>query len=78
MTDALWWLNHLWVLFAGVGGWLMKTMWDAVQELKRDLHDLEVELPREYVAKVDLTSMLSEIKQALIRIEARLDEKADK
>lgn len=78
MDSSLWWLEHLWVLFVGIGGWLMKTMWDAVQELKRDLHDLEVELPREYVAKVDLTSMLSEIKQALIRIEARLDEKADK
>lgn len=76
--DALWWLEHLWVAFVGLGGWLLKSMWDAVQELKTDLHDLEVELPKQYVAKVDLAPVLAEIKQALIRIETRLDEKADK
>jgi hypothetical protein len=76
--DAMWWLNHLWVLLACIGGWLLRTVWDAVQELKKDLHELEVELPQHYVTKADLAPMLMDIKQALVRIEARLDEKADK
>jgi hypothetical protein len=76
--DALWWLNHLWVLFVAVGGWLLKTIWDAVQELKRDLHTLEVELPERYVSKVDLAPILSDIKATLLRIETRMDTKADK
>ena len=76
--DALWFLDRLWILFAAVGGWLLKSMWTAVQELKRDLHELEVDLPKSYVSKVDLAPLLADIKSALQRIETRLDEKADK
>lgn len=76
--DALWWLDKIWVVFVAVGGWLLKSMWDAVQELKRDLHALEVELPERYVSKVDLAPILTDIKATLMRIENRLDQKADK
>lgn len=65
------------VVFATVG-WLVRMLWEAVQELKRDLRDLEVKLPEEYVRKNDLTEILRRIDATLERIEKKLDAKVDK
>lgn len=65
------------VVFAAVG-WLVRMLWEAVQELKRDLRDLEVKLPEEYVRKNDLTEILRRIDATLERIEKKLDAKVDK
>jgi len=59
-------------------GWLAREIWGAVKELRRDLHDLEVNLPREYVQKVDLDKRMERIEQMFQRIEDRLEGKADK
>lgn len=64
-------------VFAAVG-WFVRMLWEAVQELKRDLRDLEVKLPEEYVRKNDLTEILRRIDSALERIEKKLDAKVDK
>jgi hypothetical protein len=61
-----------------VAGWFAKQVWGAVQYLKRDLKDLEVKLPVEYVRKDDLSEMMGRIYQILDRIERKLDGKADK
>lgn len=65
------------VIFAA-GGWFVRQVWEAVQELKGDLRDLEVKLPEEYVRKHDLTEILRRIDSTLARIENKLDAKADK
>lgn len=59
-------------------GWFVRMLWEAVQELKRDLRNLEVKLPSEYVKKDDLAIVLDRIYQILDRIERKLDDKADK
>lgn len=69
--------------------WFATTIWNAVQVLKEDLKELEVNLPKEYVAKVDYKEDLRALKQEmrdgftkidhmLDQIWAALSEKADK
>ena len=55
-------------------GWFARQIWDAVKELRRDLHKIEVDLPRNYVRRDDL----GEIKSLIQKIFDRLDQKADK
>lgn len=48
-------------LFAGFGaaiGWILKVVWDAIQELKRDLRDME----KDAVRKDDFKDIIKEIK----------------
>ena len=61
-----------------VVGWLAREIWGAVKELRRDLHDLEINLPKEYVQKIDLDKRMERIEQMFQRIEDRLEGKADK
>ena len=49
-----------WV-FAGSGaafGWVLKVVWDAIQELKRDLREME----KDVVRKDDFKDIIKEIK----------------
>jgi len=59
-------------------GWFARQLWDAVQELKQDVKQIEVDLPTHYVRKEDLESRLDRIEASLNRIFERLDHKADK
>jgi len=61
-----------------VVGWLAREIWGAVKELRKDLHDLEVGLPKEYVQKVDLDKRMEHIEQMFQRIYDKLEAKADK
>lgn len=57
-----------------VAGWFARQIWDAMKELRRDLHKIEVALPRDYVRKDDL----GEIKAMIQKIFDKLDGKVDK
>jgi hypothetical protein len=59
-------------------GWFARQLWDAVKELRRDLHALEVQLPVVYVTKSDHESTMNKIEHMFQRIFDKLDEKADK
>lgn len=59
-------------------GWLGKSLWDAVANLKDDLKDLEIALPNDYVKKVDIEARLDKIDIILDKIFDRLEHKADK
>ena len=59
-------------------GWFARQMWDAVQELKRDLSDLEVKLPTHYIRKDEFSERWVEVLSSLRRIENKLDTKMDK
>ena len=61
-----------------IGGWFVRQMWDAVQNLKDDLKKIEVELPTNYVRKSDLDSRLDKLELLLDRIFEKLDNKVDK
>jgi hypothetical protein len=63
---------------ATVFGWFGRTLWGAVQDLKKDLSDLQRHLPENYVAKQDFQRSEDRIVSILNRIEAKIDSKADK
>ena len=60
-----------WV-FAGAGaafGWVLKVIWDAIQELKRDLRDME----KDAVRKDDFKDIIKEIKDDMKDGFAKID-----
>jgi hypothetical protein len=65
------------LILAGIGWWA-RVIWDSVQKLKDDLHELEVDLPKSYVSKSDLDKRMQHIEDMFQRIYDKLDGKADK
>lgn len=69
-------------LAIGVGGWLARQLWDSVQRLKDDLHQLEVKLPHNYVKRDEFRDVLKEIRDIQTEIFRKIDDlrkdKADK
>ena len=61
-----------------LSGWILRTIWDAVNDLKKDLQDLERNLPDTYVRRDDYRDDMNEIKEILHKIFDRLENKADK
>lgn len=65
------------IILAGIGWWA-RMIWESVQKLKDDLHELEVDLPKTYVSKNDLDKRMQHIEDMFQRIYDKLDGKADK
>ena len=61
-----------------VGGWFARELWGAVKDLGKDLHTLEVDLPKTYVSKLDMDKRMDHIEDMFKRIYDKLDGKADK
>ena len=59
-------------------GWFARQIWDSVAELRRDVHQIEVDLPSNYVKKVDIEARFDRLENILERIFDRLETKADK
>jgi len=70
--------NIVVVAVLGCVGWFARQLWDAIQSLKDDLKSIEVELPTQYVRKVDIESRFDKLESILEKIFDRLDRKADK
>jgi cobalamin biosynthesis Co2+ chelatase CbiK len=65
------------LIFLGAG-WFLRQLWDAVERLKQDLHELERELPVMYVRRDEYTEIMRDIKEMFNKINDKLDNKADK
>lgn len=59
-------------------GWFLNELWRAVKDLRSDLHEIEAELPKEYVLKVDLDKRMEHIENMFQRIYDKIDGKVDK
>ncbi len=59
-------------------GWFARILWEAVQSLKSDVHQIEVDLPINYVRKDDMDKRMDHIEDMFKRIYDKLDGKADK
>lgn len=68
------------ILGSGVAviGWLARTLWDAVQTLRKDLSSLREEIAGDRVHKDDFKELSQSIMRKLDKIEDKLDRKADK
>lgn len=56
-------------VLAGLIGAFVKVLWDAVTELKNDLHKIEVGIVRDFVSKDEVAQIFSELMRKLERIE---------
>ena len=65
-------------LACGVLGWLAREMYSALQALRRDLGQLEVQLTRDYVRYDRLQDAFKPVLDALTEIKHTLQGKADK
>lgn len=65
------------IILAGIGWWA-RVIWDSLQKLKEDLHQVEVDLPKTYVSKDDFNKTMRHIEDMFQRIYDKLDNKADK
>jgi hypothetical protein len=75
------WRDFLLLIFGFAGsvvGWFTKTLWDAVQKLRKDLDDLRVHIAEAYVTKIDLTILKQEIHDRFDRLERLITGKQDK
>ena len=70
--------NIVVVAVLACAGWFARQLWDAIQSLKDDLKNLEIELPTTYVRKVDIESRFDKLEAILNRLFEKLDHKADK
>jgi len=71
-------INIVTVAAIGSGGWFARELWGAVKDLRKDLHDIEIDLPKSYVSKLDLDKRMDHIETMFQRIYDKLDGKADK
>ena len=71
-------MNLVSVAAIGSGGWFAREIWGAVKELRKDLHEIEVDLPKSYVSKSDMDKRMDHIEDMFKRIYDKLDGKADK
>lgn len=66
----------------GVGlaalGWFARQLWEAVKELRGDLHRIEADLPKTYVMRSELDKRMDHIENMFQRIYDKLEGKADK
>ena len=59
-------------------GWFARQLWDAVQSLKEDMKQLEVDLPTHYVRKDELKERFDKLEAMLNRLFEKIDGKVDK
>lgn len=62
----------------GLGGWMLKLIWDAIRDLKVDLRELNKEVHEDFARRDDFKEAVQEIKEMLAKIFDKLDGKADK
>lgn len=61
-----------------LGGWMLKVIWDAITDLKRDVKELNQEIHTDFLRKDDYRDDINEIKGMLGKIFDKLEKKADK
>ena len=65
------------VIVAGIG-WFARELWGAVAELRRDVKQIEVDLPTNYMRRDEFKEGLNEIKLILNEIFRKIDDLRDK
>lgn len=46
-----------------LGGWVLKVIWDAIVELKKDLRQMDVKMHEDFVRRDDFKEAVGEIKR---------------
>jgi hypothetical protein len=59
-------------------GWFAREIWTALAELRKDIHKIEIDLPRNYTRRDEHQASMDRIEEMFRRIFDKLDEKQDK
>lgn len=81
MMDAQALFNAVITLLGIFAGFLLKSTYDAIRELRQSdghLHERINAIPSTYARRDDVMHIVGDIKSILVRIEDKLDNKADK
>ena len=65
-------------IIIAVGGWLGRELWEAVTQLRADLHKIEVDLPSNYLRRDEFSEGMKEIRELFGKVFEKLDGKVDK
>lgn len=71
---ALWLLG----ISCAVSGWFLRTIWYAVEDLRRHIGALENNLPNVYARRDDVREMFNQVLGAINDLRGRLDNRADR
>lgn len=71
-------INFAFGIIAAGCGWIIRSIYDAMNALKDDVKEIEREMHTEFVRKDDYKDDIREIKDMLGAIWKKLDSKADK
>ena len=55
-------------------GWLARQLWDAVKELRDDIHKIETDLPSLYMRKDEFKEGMKEIKELFTEVFRKIDD----
>jgi uncharacterized coiled-coil DUF342 family protein len=70
--------NILVMAVGGLGGWVLKAVWEAIRDLNNDVKELGHEVRVGYVRRDDFLDAIDRIETMVSRIFDKLDDKADK
>ena len=59
-------------------GWLARQLWDAVNELRDDIHKIETDLPSIYMRKDEFREGMKEIKDLFTEVFRKIDDLKDR
>ena len=59
-------------------GWFARQLWDAVQDLKKDMKAIEIDLPTNYARRDYIEAKFNKTEAMLEKIYDKLDSKVDK
>jgi hypothetical protein len=65
--------NIAFALVSMVGGFILRTLWDAVTRMREDLAELERNLPATYARRDDVRQMTEALVARLERLEEKID-----
>ncbi len=65
------------IILTGLG-WFGRQLWDAVKELRTDLHKIESEIPKVYVPKEEFRHDIQELKHICNEIFRKIDDLRDR
>ena len=71
-------INIVFALGGGLGGWILTTLWKEIKDAREDHSALAAKLPETYARRDDVREGFQNINSTLLRIEGKLDGKADK
>ena len=71
-------INYVVGAFGAVLAFLLKVIWDGMQQCQVDIAAVRLLMSDSYIKKTEFDKITAEIRETLRRIEDKLDHKADK